>query len=194
MPPAPGHYYWHLNEVRHRRLVRVIYVRSTHAKVYDEHGVDFYVGDPLVSLSPANPWPWVRWGFEAHRPLASGVDEDMGPLFGSEPTEEELDSQALGFANRQLEKQWAKLGQVATAATPRPVVYLVMPREELWWCNSHQRRAYHYDRRLTRVVCTPSYPGGLACPCRCVNLTGLCELVDEAPTTIQGGSADNFTS
>lgn len=45
---------------------------------------------------------------------------------------------------------------------------------ELWWCNSHQRRATHLidgDRR----VCDPDL-GGILLPCRCVNLTGIAEL------------------
>lgn len=47
---------------------------------------------------------------------------------------------------------------------------------ELWWCNSHQRRAA-YLLGPTYHVCKPGQ-GGVMIPCVCVNLTGLVEIDD----------------
>lgn len=60
---------------------------------------------------------------------------------------------------------------------------------ELWWCNSHQRRAtyvlikkYDYQiwlpdgpRETIDHCCDPKL-GGILLPCSCVNLTGIVEI------------------
>lgn len=47
---------------------------------------------------------------------------------------------------------------------------------ELWWCNSHQRRATHLWRGERH--CDPNL-GGILLPCRAVNLTGWVEFDDD---------------
>jgi hypothetical protein len=55
---------------------------------------------------------------------------------------------------------------------------------ELWWCNTHKRRATHICVRHTakgefidrKHECTG---GGIMLPCQCVNLTGLVEFKDD---------------
>lgn len=45
--------------------------------------------------------------------------------------------------------------------------------KNLWWCNSHQRRATHIRERddgVKRHVCNPSLPGILL-PCVVIDLT-----------------------
>lgn len=55
---------------------------------------------------------------------------------------------------------------------------------ELWWCNSHHRRAEYVRRRSwsdkpgvvdTSRTCHPKL-GGIMIPCRCVDLTGIAEI------------------
>src|SRR5580693_7483600 len=58
--------------------------------------------------------------------------------------------------------------------------YQPIPCDQLWWCNSHQRRAT--ARRLSgywegEVCCAPNL-GGIMIPCRCVNLTGIAEIIE----------------
>lgn len=46
---------------------------------------------------------------------------------------------------------------------------------ELWWCNTHQRRATFMWRKgfeEERHTCDPNL-GGITMMCRCVNLTGI---------------------
>jgi hypothetical protein len=53
------------------------------------------------------------------------------------------------------------------------------PQEELWWCNTHGRRATAVDSR-GRHCCDPRL-GGILLPCEAggvVDLTGLVELVE----------------
>lgn len=45
---------------------------------------------------------------------------------------------------------------------------------ELWWCNSHGRRA-EYLLKKKYHVCDPKL-GGIMIPCIAVNLTGIAEL------------------
>ena len=47
---------------------------------------------------------------------------------------------------------------------------------ELWWCNSHQRRAM-FVRNGTDHVCNPQL-GGIMLPCVTVNLTDIMEIDD----------------
>lgn len=47
---------------------------------------------------------------------------------------------------------------------------------ELWWCNSHQRRATYVFNRKDHC-CAPGL-GGIMIPCHAVNLTGIAELED----------------
>lgn len=49
------------------------------------------------------------------------------------------------------------------------------PLDELWWCNTHQRRAAHIDS-WGKHKCDPHLPG-IMIPCNCVNLTGIAEIV-----------------
>ncbi len=49
---------------------------------------------------------------------------------------------------------------------------------ELWWCNSHGRKATHVDED-GRHRCDPKL-GGIMLPCMAVNLTGIAEIVDDA--------------
>jgi hypothetical protein len=46
------------------------------------------------------------------------------------------------------------------------------PKEELWWCNVHGRRALSIDEE-GKHVCGPSYRGGIMLACGCVDLTGV---------------------
>jgi hypothetical protein len=55
--------------------------------------------------------------------------------------------------------------------------YQLADNNELWWCNSHQRRAT-YVRNETDHCCDPNL-GGIMLPCRTVNLTGIMEIDDE---------------
>lgn len=48
---------------------------------------------------------------------------------------------------------------------------------ELWWCNSHGRRATHINR-FGDHCCAPGQ-GGILLPCMAVNLTGLVEITEE---------------
>jgi hypothetical protein len=61
--------------------------------------------------------------------------------------------------------------------------YVLLPENELWWCNAHQRRAifrreYHAQ---TLIVCDPRL-GGIMLPCMAVNLTGMVELMEDDMT------------
>jgi hypothetical protein len=53
---------------------------------------------------------------------------------------------------------------------------------ELWWCNSHRRRATHLLLRdgfdLSESHCCDPNLGGILLPCMCVNLTRIAELVE----------------
>lgn len=52
---------------------------------------------------------------------------------------------------------------------------------ELWWCNSHERKATHIQHRQdghSSHHCDPKL-GGILLPCFPVNLTGKCEIVYE---------------
>ena len=49
--------------------------------------------------------------------------------------------------------------------------------DELWWCNSHGRKATHLNR-FGDHVCAPGL-GGILLPCMAVNLTGLVEITEE---------------
>lgn len=55
--------------------------------------------------------------------------------------------------------------------------YELAATDELWWCNSHQRRATH--KRGDYHCCDPAL-GGILLPCSCVNLTDQAEVVIEA--------------
>lgn len=61
------------------------------------------------------------------------------------------------------------------------VRYEEAPSDELWWCNCHQRRAGWLRHRSedefsdTKYICDPRL-GGIAAPCRTVNLTGQVEI------------------
>lgn len=62
--------------------------------------------------------------------------------------------------------------------------YTVCNPSELWWCNTHQRKAIFVsftNRRLSLYIehcCNPQL-GGITMPCSCVNLTGICEITEE---------------
>ena len=49
---------------------------------------------------------------------------------------------------------------------------------ELWWCNSHGRRATHINR-FGDHCCAPGQ-AGILLPCMAVNLTGISKIFDEA--------------
>lgn len=54
---------------------------------------------------------------------------------------------------------------------------------ELWWCNTHERRATYMCRQTNLRPyhrCDPKL-GGILLPCSAVNLTGIAEIEDEAP-------------
>lgn len=54
-------------------------------------------------------------------------------------------------------------------------------RKEIWWCNTHQRKADSiYERGVFKGEhrCSPKL-GGIMIPCECVELTGIAEIVDE---------------
>ena len=61
----------------------------------------------------------------------------------------------------------------------RPRVYYEKANEdELWWCNSHGRRATYIwwnDYHPKTHCCDPKL-GGILLPCTCVELTGQVEL------------------
>lgn len=63
----------------------------------------------------------------------------------------------------------------------RVVSYEPDNSNELWWCNSHRRRATYLRKRFTDAcwghVCDP-HLGGILLPCVCVNLTNDIELVE----------------
>ena len=52
--------------------------------------------------------------------------------------------------------------------------------KELWWCNSHQRRAEYIQIKINgdelRTPCCDPKLGGIMIPCRCVELTGEVEI------------------
>lgn len=59
--------------------------------------------------------------------------------------------------------------------------YALLPDDQLWWCNTHQRRAT--ARRQAGfweggVCCAPGL-AGILLPCQCVNLTGMAEIISE---------------
>lgn len=62
------------------------------------------------------------------------------------------------------------------------IKYLRLPDDELWWCNTHRRRALEYCERSSpsfferSPCCGNSYKGGIMLPCDCVNLTHICEI------------------
>lgn len=59
--------------------------------------------------------------------------------------------------------------------------YLESNPEELWWCNSHRRRATHIMVRWPgdeEHCCSPNLEGILL-PCFAVNLTGICEIEEQ---------------
>lgn len=64
------------------------------------------------------------------------------------------------------------------------MLYVKNNPDELWWCNSHQRRATYIDE-LGWHHCDPKLPG-IMIPCQCVNLTGIAEIEDDSPTTPRG--------
>jgi hypothetical protein len=45
---------------------------------------------------------------------------------------------------------------------------------DLLWCNTHERQVYH---NCDKACALAGYEGGIAVPCRVVDLTGLCEVV-----------------
>lgn len=55
-----------------------------------------------------------------------------------------------------------------------------IPNNEIWWCNSHGRRATAIDEN-GQHVCGPEYKGGIMLPCNAVELTGLVELYEGKP-------------
>jgi len=67
-----------------------------------------------------------------------------------------------------------KSSAAATAAAYEPI-----PPDQLWWCNTHRRRADHFFRG--RPYCTGP---GIMLPCFCVNLTGIAELEETAETPL----------
>lgn len=56
--------------------------------------------------------------------------------------------------------------------------------DEIWWCNSHQRRAEYImvniENPLKQQHCCNPKLGGIMLPCSCVNLTGMVEIEDGA--------------
>ncbi len=52
--------------------------------------------------------------------------------------------------------------------------------DQLWWCNTHQRRATHqfFGNGWTDVSCDPNL-GGITMPCMCVSLKGIAEITEE---------------
>jgi len=56
-------------------------------------------------------------------------------------------------------------------------LYLKDESGELWWCNSHHRRATHINH-LGDHCCAP-WQGGITIPCMAVNLTGIAEITEE---------------
>lgn len=57
---------------------------------------------------------------------------------------------------------------------PKYSLYYGKPGE-LWWCNSHGRKATHVNH-LGNHCCDPKL-GGILLPCFCVDLTGKCEIL-----------------
>ena len=69
---------------------------------------------------------------------------------------------------------------IAASASERSphIEYVALPESELWWCNSHNRRATHMCHNSwngSRVHCAPGQ-SGILLPCFCVELTGEVEL------------------
>jgi len=50
-------------------------------------------------------------------------------------------------------------------------------KDELWWCNSHNRKATYVDE-IGQHRCDPKL-GGRMIPCMVVNLTGIADIVDD---------------
>lgn len=61
----------------------------------------------------------------------------------------------------------------------KPLTYIKYDGKQLWWCNSHQRKAEYLKVSILDVehCCDPKLGGNLL-PCRCVNLTGMVEIED----------------
>lgn len=60
--------------------------------------------------------------------------------------------------------------------------YIKSNPAEIWWCNSHRRRATYmkapnFNRPLANYHCCDPALGGITIPCVCVELTGKVELV-----------------
>lgn len=53
-----------------------------------------------------------------------------------------------------------------------------IPKGELWWCNSHSRKATAINEKGEHV-CGPEYRGGITLPCMAVELTGIAEIKEE---------------
>ena len=69
-----------------------------------------------------------------------------------------------------------------SAASPsngHPVIeYVALPENQLWWCNSHNRRATHMCHNSwngSRVTCPPR-SSGIMIPCECVDVTNDLEI------------------
>lgn len=54
--------------------------------------------------------------------------------------------------------------------------------DEVWWCNTHQRRADYVDAETKKHVCDPKLPGTLMV-CRCVNIANIAKIEDERSHT-----------
>lgn len=66
---------------------------------------------------------------------------------------------------------------------PPTVEYRLDESGELWWCNSHRRRATHirYSSGTSRAEhCCDPKRGKILLPCFAVNLTDDIELIDES--------------
>lgn len=69
----------------------------------------------------------------------------------------------------------------ASPANGHPAVeYTALPEGQLWWCNSHRRRATHRFLNSSgygHECCAPGQ-SGILLPCCCVELTDEVELVE----------------
>ena len=51
-------------------------------------------------------------------------------------------------------------------------------KRKLYWCNSHQREATHFDFYYNQFECDPTL-GGILLPCNVVHLTDKVEITEE---------------